>query len=182
VRGKELRPDAKVVVHVGDDALDVVLRGFDRRVGGAEPELLVGVEAEVRAISKIRDSLELSRQALLVPAADRQIHHMAHSQRGRRSTGSKFITARKRSTWFIVPPLISGPFYSFPGSEFQRKVVRGLTARFPPAMMRVVKEGIMATRTPRQIFQHHGQVLGAGDLDGIVSDYSEDAIFITPKA
>ena len=39
----------------------------------------------------------------------------------------------------------------------------------------------MATRTPREIFQHHGQVLGAGDLDGIVSDYSEDAVFITPQ-
>jgi hypothetical protein len=28
-------------------------------------------------------------------------HHMAHSQQGSRSTGWKFITARKRSTWFI---------------------------------------------------------------------------------
>jgi len=38
----------------------------------------------------------------------------------------------------------------------------------------------MATRTPKEVFQHHGEVLGAGDLDGIVSDYSEDAVFITP--
>ena len=38
----------------------------------------------------------------------------------------------------------------------------------------------MAPRTPQQIFQHHGESLGAGDLDAIVSDYSEDAIFITP--
>jgi ketosteroid isomerase-like protein len=38
----------------------------------------------------------------------------------------------------------------------------------------------MAPRTPQQIFQHHGEALGAEDLDGIVSDYSEDAIFITP--
>ena len=31
-----------------------------------------------------------------------------------------------------------------------------------------------------EVFQHHGQVLGAGDIDGIVSDYSDDAIFISP--
>ena len=35
-------------------------------------------------------------------------------------------------------------------------------------------------RTPEEVFQHHGQVLGAGDIDGIVSDYSDDAIFISP--
>jgi hypothetical protein len=36
------------------------------------------------------------------------------------------------------------------------------------------------TRTPQEVFQHHGAVLVAGDLDGIVSDYSDDAIIITP--
>ena len=36
-------------------------------------------------------------------------------------------------------------------------------------------------RTPQEIFQHHGEVLIAEDLDGIVSDYSDDAIFITPE-
>ena len=40
----------------------------------------------------------------------------------------------------------------------------------------------MATRTPQQIFQHHGEALGAEDLDGIVSDYSEDAFFMMPGA
>jgi ketosteroid isomerase-like protein len=35
-------------------------------------------------------------------------------------------------------------------------------------------------RTPQEIFQHHAEVLVAGDLDGIVSDYSDDAVFITP--
>jgi SnoaL-like domain len=35
-------------------------------------------------------------------------------------------------------------------------------------------------RTPEEVFQHHGQVLGAGDIEGIVSDYSDDAIFISP--
>ena len=36
------------------------------------------------------------------------------------------------------------------------------------------------TRTPQEVFQHHGEVLVAGDLEGIVSDYSDDAIIITP--
>ena len=35
-------------------------------------------------------------------------------------------------------------------------------------------------RTPREVFAHHAEALGAGDLDGIVSDYREDAVFITP--
>lgn len=36
-------------------------------------------------------------------------------------------------------------------------------------------------RSPQEIFQHHGEVLMAEDLDGIVSDYSDDALFITPE-
>jgi len=36
------------------------------------------------------------------------------------------------------------------------------------------------TRTPREVFQHHAQALGAGDLDEIVADYTDDAVFITP--
>ncbi len=36
------------------------------------------------------------------------------------------------------------------------------------------------TRTPEEVFQHHAQALGAGDLDQIVADYSDDAVFITP--
>jgi uncharacterized protein (TIGR02246 family) len=35
-------------------------------------------------------------------------------------------------------------------------------------------------RTPQEIFQHHAEALGAGDLDGIVEDYAPDAVFITP--
>jgi ketosteroid isomerase-like protein len=38
----------------------------------------------------------------------------------------------------------------------------------------------MTTRTPKQIFQHHAEALGGEDLDGIVADYSDDAIFMTP--
>lgn len=37
-----------------------------------------------------------------------------------------------------------------------------------------------STRSPQEVFQHHAEVLIAGDIDGIVSDYSDDAVFITP--
>jgi predicted SnoaL-like aldol condensation-catalyzing enzyme len=37
-----------------------------------------------------------------------------------------------------------------------------------------------ATRSPQEVFDHHAQALGAEDLDEIVADYSDDAIFITP--
>jgi ketosteroid isomerase-like protein len=37
------------------------------------------------------------------------------------------------------------------------------------------------TRTPQEVFAHHAEVLIAGDIDGIVSDYSDDAVFITPE-
>jgi ketosteroid isomerase-like protein len=36
------------------------------------------------------------------------------------------------------------------------------------------------TRTPEEVFQHHAQSLGAGDLEEIVADYTDDAVFITP--
>jgi ketosteroid isomerase-like protein len=36
------------------------------------------------------------------------------------------------------------------------------------------------TRTPEEVFAHHGQALGAEDLDEIVADYTDDAVFITP--
>jgi len=36
------------------------------------------------------------------------------------------------------------------------------------------------TRTPQEVFEHHGETLMAEDLDGIVSDYADDALFITP--
>ncbi len=35
-------------------------------------------------------------------------------------------------------------------------------------------------RTPEVVFAHHAEVLIAGDLDGIVADYADDAVFITP--
>jgi len=36
------------------------------------------------------------------------------------------------------------------------------------------------TRAPEEVFQHHAVSLGAGDLDEIVADYADDAVFITP--
>ncbi|HYH87624.1 MAG TPA: nuclear transport factor 2 family protein [Solirubrobacteraceae bacterium] len=40
--------------------------------------------------------------------------------------------------------------------------------------------GAGGSRTPQEVFQHHAEVLIAGDLEGIVSDYADDAVFITP--
>lgn len=34
------------------------------------------------------------------------------------------------------------------------------------------------TRSAEEIFDHHGQALGAEDLEGVVADYAEDAILI----
>ena len=36
------------------------------------------------------------------------------------------------------------------------------------------------TRTPQEIFGHHASALVAGDIDEIVADYTDDALFITP--
>jgi hypothetical protein len=35
------------------------------------------------------------------------------------------------------------------------------------------------TRTPQEIFEHHATALIAGDVDEIVADYADDAVFIT---
>jgi ketosteroid isomerase-like protein len=36
------------------------------------------------------------------------------------------------------------------------------------------------TRTPEEIFAHHGQALVGGDLDAIVADYADDSVVISP--
>jgi len=36
------------------------------------------------------------------------------------------------------------------------------------------------TRTPQQVAAHHAEALGVADLDGIVSDFAEDAVMISP--
>ena len=103
VAGKKARPDAAVIVHVRDDALDVMLDGLDGRLGGAEPELLVGVEAEV--LGRCRRPGGMARSRGSPSSCQRAMvwsHHMAHSQRGSRSTGWKLMTARNRSTWFMA--------------------------------------------------------------------------------
>ena len=39
----------------------------------------------------------------------------------------------------------------------------------------------MTTRGPEDVFAHHGQALGAEDLEEIVADYSNDAILVVQK-
>ena len=39
----------------------------------------------------------------------------------------------------------------------------------------------MATRTPEDVFAHHGKALDAEDLEDIVADYSDDAILVVQK-
>ncbi len=36
------------------------------------------------------------------------------------------------------------------------------------------------TRTPQEVFEHHGQVFGVEDIDGILADFADDAGVITP--
>lgn len=36
-------------------------------------------------------------------------------------------------------------------------------------------------RTPQEVFAHHASALIAGDIDEIVADYTDDAVFITPS-
>jgi SnoaL-like domain len=45
----------------------------------------------------------------------------------------------------------------------------------------VTDEEEHVARTPQEIFQHHAEALGAEDIDAIVSDYADDAIFMTPE-
>jgi ketosteroid isomerase-like protein len=36
-------------------------------------------------------------------------------------------------------------------------------------------------RTPQEIFAHHVTALGAGDVEGILADYTDDAVLISPE-
>ena len=36
------------------------------------------------------------------------------------------------------------------------------------------------TRTPQEVFAHHGPALGAADIDEIAADFADDAVVITP--
>jgi SnoaL-like domain len=67
-----------------------------------------------------------------------------------------------------------------------------MTAKLMIAMMTVAlntlkvrvlaprREEEQVPRTPQEVFQHHAEALGAEDIDAIVSDYADDAIFMTP--
>lgn len=37
-----------------------------------------------------------------------------------------------------------------------------------------------ARRSPEEVFAHHGQTLGAGDIDGIMADFTETSVLLTP--
>src|SRR3954447_22665956 len=43
------------------------------------------------------------------------------------------------------------------------------------------RPGADMARTPQEIFGHHATALIAGDIDGIVEDYADDALFITSQ-
>jgi hypothetical protein len=36
------------------------------------------------------------------------------------------------------------------------------------------------TRTPQEVFAHHGPALAAADIDEIAADFADDAVVITP--
>jgi len=70
VVGEEVGFHPEVVVHVRDDALDVVLGGFDGGDGGAEPELLVGIEAEEPGDFENLAGFQLAGKTFTMPARD----------------------------------------------------------------------------------------------------------------
>lgn len=35
-------------------------------------------------------------------------------------------------------------------------------------------------RTPRQVYDDHWESIQAGDMDGVIADYAEDAVFVQP--
>jgi ketosteroid isomerase-like protein len=36
-------------------------------------------------------------------------------------------------------------------------------------------------RTTQEVLQHHAEAVAAGDLDGVLADYTDDAVLITPQ-
>jgi hypothetical protein len=55
------------------------------------------------------------------------------------------------------------------------------TAGTSAAVVTSRKEELMATRTPEEVFAHHGQSLGAEDLEEIIADYAHDAVLIVQR-
>jgi uncharacterized protein (TIGR02246 family) len=44
------------------------------------------------------------------------------------------------------------------------------------------EEAALEARTPEQVVTHHLAVFRAHDLEGVLSDYADDAVFIAPKS
>ena len=68
--GVEPRLDSEIVVHIGNDALNMVLSGFNSGLGGAEPELHVRVKAEILGYGEDIIEFEVGRQAFVMPSLD----------------------------------------------------------------------------------------------------------------
>jgi uncharacterized protein (TIGR02246 family) len=45
---------------------------------------------------------------------------------------------------------------------------------------RFIYQELRMTRTSEEVFQHHARALDAGDLDKLIADYADAAVFITP--
>jgi SnoaL-like protein len=39
----------------------------------------------------------------------------------------------------------------------------------------------LSKRTPQEVFGHHGQALGAEDVDGILADYTDTSYLVSPS-
>jgi len=65
---EEFPAQPQIVVHIGNDSLDVVLHRLDSVVRGREPELLVGIEPKV--FGDIEDAFQLRSQPLSFPVGD----------------------------------------------------------------------------------------------------------------
>jgi ketosteroid isomerase-like protein len=42
------------------------------------------------------------------------------------------------------------------------------------------EDDVAEADTPQQVFERHGQALAAQDVDAVVADYTDDAVWVTP--
>jgi len=96
-RAREGRADSRPC---GDGALDVVLHGLNGGSRGGEPELLVGIEAEVSG--DFENAGEIGGEPFGVPAIDGQVPPHGPHPAGETVDGLEVHEARKRSTWFMA--------------------------------------------------------------------------------
>src|SRR5688572_27488462 len=96
---------------------------------------------------------------------------------------------RCRRTAFTADPLAmwcvrAGPWRQTSPSviesynEWSTGGCRSCRAGKTPGGTRDGRTHMATTRTPEEVFAHHGSTLGAGDLEGILEDYTDDAILI----